>query len=392
MKTSNLEIARAIIHEKAPYFSAGLYRLKLVPVQGMGTLAVDDSQRLYYDPDLDLEPKVLASYLVHELLHLVDRHPERGAACDVSTDEEAAIFNTAADCALYALMRTGKWYIKDHLRPEHFNMEPGRPVEDYYRELRGQYDCAPRPYPYIGQGSCGSSATGHRAQWEQPRTERGSMSRDILRRHIAEAMRIHEKIHGSIPHGYERLVDDILGTPKVPWRRLLTYLLRGAAYNPGNVDFSRARPSKRQQATPDVIRPSMVQPSPHVAVVVDTSGSMSRDDLTDALSEVAGVIRATECSEGLRVYSCDSSVAAVSQVWHAGQVALHGGGGTNMVKGLREAAEHRPDVIIVVTDGHTTWTKQNPTGAHVIVALVGDGHAPLSSVPTWARGVEVNDG
>jgi Mg-chelatase subunit ChlD len=71
----------------------------------------------------------------------------------------------------------------------------------------------------------------------------------------------------------------------------------------------------------------------------------------------------------------------------ARDVQLLGGGGTDMGAGLAKAAEirPRPDLIVVLTDGHTPWPEAPPRGIRVIVGLMD-----LSgSVPEWARSIAI---
>src|SRR5205085_9833975 len=130
---------------------------------------------------------------------------------------------------------------------------------------------------------------------------------------------------------------------------------------------------------------------PEVAVVCDTSASMTEDLLARVLTEVEGLLGSVGVRrQALRVLSCDVVAHSVQRVTSARQVSLFGGGGTNMAAGIEAAlrAKPKPAVVVVLTDGYTPWPPVAPKGTRVVVGLLGD-HAP--SPPRWARTVRIPD-
>jgi len=63
-----------------PYLGAAIWAIPRIPCLGLGTVAVDEKWRLYYDP-LIVErwtvPEV-TGVLYHEILHLLRNHADRG--------------------------------------------------------------------------------------------------------------------------------------------------------------------------------------------------------------------------------------------------------------------------------------------------------------------------
>jgi predicted metal-dependent peptidase len=208
---------------------------------------------------------------------------------------------------------------------------------------------------------------------------------------VADRIHEHQKRRGDVPAGWQRWSDDIL-TPVVNWRRQLAAAVRhGVADVAGRVDFTYRRPSRRAAAVPDIVLPSLRQPLPQVAMVLDTSGSMSDDMLAQALGEVSGVLRSLGLGRrNLRVICCDAKAYGQQRILDARDVRLLGGGGTDMGAGLAAAAEMRPrpDLAIVLTDGHTPWPRRAPDGIRVVVGLMdADGRTP-----EWATTVLVDTG
>jgi predicted metal-dependent peptidase len=137
-----------------------------------------------------------------------------------------------------------------------------------------------------------------------------------------------------------------------------------------------------------VVLPALRRPVPEVAVVCDTSGSMTEDLLATSLAEVEGLLRSLGAARQVRVLACDTAAGPARRVSSARQVELIGGGGTDMGTGIAAAAalRPRPAVTVVLTDGFTPWPDAPPRGTRVVVALLGDA-AP--DAPGWARAVRV---
>ena len=158
------------------------------------------------------------------------------------------------------------------------------------------------------------------------------------------------------------------------------------------MDYSYRRPSRRAAAVAPAIVPTLIRPVPDVAVVCDTSGSMSADLLARALAEVESILtRGGLSAATLRVLAVDTSVHAVRRVSRAAQVLLTGGGGTDMGAGIAGAlALHpRPSIVVVLTDGFTPWPTRPPPGARVVVGLLAQPGSPLPEGPEWARTIVI---
>ena len=240
-----------------------------------------------------------------------------------------------------------------------------------------------------GKLDCGSGADGLPRPWEGggPPGVSGWQAR-LLRRLVAQACLSHARQIGDVPAGLLRWADEVLA-PRVDWRKALAAELRKAvADTAGAVDYSYRRPSRRASAAGAVVLPALRRPVPEVAVVCDTSGSMTDDMLAASLAEVEGLLGALGLARQLRVLACDAAAAPARRVTSARQVELTGGGGTDMGAGIEAAAglRPRPAITVVLTDGLTPWPDGPPRGMRVVIGLLGD-DAP--DPPPWARAVRV---
>jgi len=387
-----------------------VFGAQVIAEPGSGTVSVDQNWRLRADPELTAAwtAAQLGSVLIHHVCHLLRTHGERAQAAGVG-DDEARTWVRAADAE-----------INDDLVPAGLDL-PGRPVlpedlgagdgllaEQYFEGIRrgrrppagarggGWADDQARSGQSEAGGTagawldCGSGADGVPRPGEGPGGLAGWQA-DLLRRQVAQDVIAHGKQAGTVPAGLLRWAEEILH-PKVDWRRLLAAELRRAvAQVAGAVDYSYRRPSRRSAVAGDVVLPALRRPVPEVAVVCDTSGSMTEDLLAMVLAEVEGLLRALGLARQVRVLACDTAVAPAQRVTSARQVQLIGGGGTNMGAGIAAAAalRPRPAVTVVLTDGHTPWPSRAPKGTRVVVGLLG---ARAPDAPPWARAVRVEPG
>jgi predicted metal-dependent peptidase len=381
LERSNLAAARLWAATRFPYLATGVFGAAVIPDPGSGTVSVDDGWRMHADPELTASwtPAEFGSVLVHHVCHLLRTHSERAMATGVGPDD-SQIWVRAADAE-----------INDDLVPAGLDL-PGNPILP--RDLGAVDGLLAEQYFVAGSTDrsdvwldCGSGADG------QPRDCDGpgglpAWQAELLRRQVAQDVMSHAKQPGSVPAGLLRWAEQVL-TPKVNWRRVLAAeLRRSVSMVSGAVDYTYRRPSRRSSVAGDVVLPALRRPVPEVAVVCDTSGSMSDELLSMALAEVEGLLRSLGLARQLRVLACDSAVGPAQRVTSARQVSLVGGGGTNMGAGIAAAAalRPRPAVCVVLTDGFTPWPAAAPKGMRVVVGLLGSG-APVA--PSWARAVIV---
>jgi predicted metal-dependent peptidase len=379
-----------------------VFGAQVIAEPGSGTVRVDEGWRMRADPSLTAgwTAAQLGSVLVHHVCHLLRTHAERAQAAGVGPDE-GSTWIRAADAEINDDLVPAGLELPGHpVLPDQLGAPDGLLAEQYFDAIRardgrrgrggGTKERSGPSGPGEAAGSwldCGSGADG------VPRPGDGAgglpgWQAELLRRQVAHDVLTHAKQAGTVPAGLLRWAEDFLH-PKVDWRRLLAAELRRAvAQVAGAVDYSYRRPSRRSTVAGQVVLPALRRPVPEVAVVCDTSGSMTSDLLAMVLAEVEGLLRALGLARQVRVLACDTAAAPARRVSSARQVQLIGGGGTNMGAGIAAAValRPRPAVTVVLTDGYTPWPAAAPKGTRVVVGLLGAG-APAA--PPWARAVRV---
>ena len=407
-----LAAARLWAATRFPYLATGVFGAEVIPDRDSGTVSVDENWRMHADPELTAgwTPAQLGSVLIHHVCHLLRTHGERAQGTGVRPDE-AADWIRAADAEINDdLVPAGLELPGRPVLPRDLRAEDGLLAEQYFDGIRRAARAAEASGgtgpPGRGGASrapagAGADNPGRSGQWldcgsgadgiPRPGQAEGGLPRwlaDLLRRQVAQDVITHGKQPGTVPAGLLRWAEEFL-SPKVNWRAVLAAELRRAiAEVSGAVDYSYRRPSRRSAVAGPVVLPALRRPVPEVAVVCDTSGSMTESLLAMVLAEVEGLLRALGLARQVRVLACDTAVAPAQRVSSARQVQLVGGGGTDMGAGIGAAAalRPRPAVTVVLTDGYTPWPAAAPKGMRVVVGLLGDG-AP--EAPPWTRSVRV---
>jgi predicted metal-dependent peptidase len=382
--------ARSMAVEELPYLASAVFTLQPWAVDRLGTFAVDREWNLYLDP-ANLEQwtsQQSAAVIIHEAFHLLRDHGRRLSAVRPDPDRADRFrWNCAADAEINDDLCDGALPLPDPVLPETLGAEPGRLAEEYYEHLtRGiEPDSSQHTHP-----DCGSGADGRARPWDiaaQPSTSDlfGGADTDVgpavdteaVRDAVAAAiLEAADSDHGAVPGWLRRWAEPAEVTPTVDWRRELAALTHGRRHRQGWRTHNWARPNRRGRVAPggQVLLPSGTDPAPEVAVVLDTSGSMTAADLAASLAELAGLVRAHRTG-AIRYLTCDSRASEARVARNLERLDLTGGGGTDMRVGIAAAdrLRPRPEVIVVFTDGFTPW----PDHAYGnLIAVLTDPMAP----------------
>lgn len=389
------------VHE-APYLATALLALRPVVVDVPGSQAdpdgplhcypVDRGWRVHVDPTrLAVTPTAeLAYWMLHQVTHLLRDHPARGAVVLAAHDgapeggsrssASATRWGVAADLEVNDDLPAP---LRPHgdLRAGRLDLPEGLLAEDYWRRLDG--------VSLLGVRECGGGASGLPPGGAGAQAAVGAEEARLLREETARRMSRWARAHDDLPGGWTRWAQETL-EPAVDWRReLRTQVRKSLGSVAGRVDHTYRRRSRRAEVAPGVVLPGTIQPEAVVAVVIDTSQSMSQAQLDRAVAEVDGVIGAAGVARrGVSVLCCDTAAVDAGRVVAAAEVRLVGGGGTDLREGLAAAARlrPRPHVVVVITDGWTDWPDRPPAGCHVVVALVDGTVRP----PDWAHVVDID--
>jgi predicted metal-dependent peptidase len=367
-----------------PYLATALFALHTVESRAVPTMAVDRHWRCYVSPAfVDRTPiEELAGVWVHEVSHLLRDHHGRSdrfaSKHGLAGPGERLRMNIAADCEINDdVYGDGLARPKGAVDPGLLRLSEGELMEDYLQQFRlGPYTQG------LAWLDCGSGADGLDRDWDLGTDGADGLTeqeRDAVRFRVAQGVTAHP---GNVPKGWKRWAEEAFHPPQ-PWRDLLGAAVRSAASGPGaGEDYTYGRPSRRSASLPGVVLPSLRRRPPRVCVVIDTSGSVSDEELGSAILEVAAIGRAVGGRRDLvTVLPCDAAARVAYPLCRAEGIPLVGGGGTDLRAGFAKAlrTRPRPDVIVVLTDGQTPWPDVRPP-CRTVAGLFPRERA------SWARG------
>lgn len=181
---------------------------------------------------------------------------------------------------------------------------------------------------------------------------------EFYRNALKQGLEYHlEHNRGYIPAG---LIEEIntLAMPVIPWEvKLAAWLDQFITDTEKRRTYARL--SRRQAATPDIIRPSYesIYSDKTFGVIIDTSGSMSTKDIGKALGSVVSYAVSKEVG-AVRLVFCDAKAydqGYVNPNEIAYKVEVTGRGGTRLqtaVDFLKKAKDFPGDApILIITDG-----------------------------------------
>ena len=326
-----------LLHQ--PFF--GTLTMSLVPISKpeVGTAAVD-GVHVFYNPawiqELSLEE--VEFVLGHEVLHCVLNHLKRqegrnqnkwNIACDYATNlilVSASVGKMPKGCLYderFSKMSAEKIYV---LLPE--NPE-GKTMDSH---LIGGFD------------------TGNEKQEESTSSEKGL--EDRWKGALANAKNLLDaQEYGKLPAELRRYIDELLN-PKLKWNEVLRRFVEKVV----PCDYQWVPPSRRYLHQ-GLILPSTVKEGMTLVIAIDTSGSISKKELDQFVSEVMTILGTVKAD--VYIISCDAKIHSV-QFFPMGtpvnfkDIELRGGGGTSFIPPFRYVIEKgvTPSVFIYITDGY----------------------------------------
>lgn len=413
---------RAISSDNWPHLGMALLAVSAYKTESIDTAAVDEWWRVYYNPEFiaKCDAQQAAAVFVHEIWHVLRFHFIRARGVGV-TRETAMLWNYVADAEIHTDqtvlqslegIKDAKPVTVDSFDPP---LDPRETSEAWYLDVlnrpttkkvlrpNGAFVYVPLMkggYPEVtdgsgtpGWGGGGSGSSGVPGPWEFPApsaddretpagisVERGG----VIQRAVAEAVRQHCRSRGTGAAGLLRWAEEVLD-PKVDWRTRFQTAFHGVmAPIAGTQHWTWSRPARRQSHDPRVVQPGWCGTRRRVAVIIDTSGSMSDTMLSRCRTEVTQMIASVVTNgrePAVHVYTCDTRVTEAQKVWTGADVQMIGGGGTDLTIAFDRAAadmesgDFEFDIVVAMTDGYTPWPAE-PFRIPVITLLLSEGTHP----------------
>lgn len=390
MKADQLARTSKDLMLKEPFY--GLFLIMLnkewsnqVPTAGVGRKGI--SYNLYINEKFweTLNDKQRRGLLKHELLHIGFFH-----LTDFEHLTDHFIANIAQD------MEINQYIDKDDLPPgpvllenyPELNLEPKKGCNYYYEKLmqgkkngncpnlnklleaygEGKDQCE---ISIDGQGNITVRLPNHDAWQEFDGLDEATQKlikkqTEHVLKEVAEQV---TKSKGTVPGEFQEILDKInlQKEPKFDWKGYLRRFAGGSTKI--YTKKSRRKYNKRYDENPGL----KIKPRRHILFAIDTSGSVSTDELRECVQELHHIHKT---GTDITVIQADTYVRDISPFNHLAEFHVHGRGGTDFqpVIDYYNQNVHKYTCLMYFTDGEAPA----PTPARGRILWVLSSHSPLN--------------
>ena len=350
---NNIRRAKVQLMMLKPFYGSLAARLQLI--EGTSYTFQTDGSYIYCPATHPYDEDQLESVVAHEVLHCALLHLFRRG------ERDPMRWNYACDYAVNSMLKEDGFRL--HEKWLYDKKYKGLTAEKIYEILPKNISMANFISDLLEQFGKNEDGTPKSAE---------QMERDWREIVVTAA----EKNRGNTPGGMQEFIDEFYFT-KIPWQQILYRFLQDGK---GNNDFT-AYPFNRAHIYREVFLPSMTGDYIEVVVGIDTSGSMSTEDLRWAFGET----RALLSSFGeykVYFYQFDCAIHETKEIEADSDMPTMavGRGGTSFVPMFDdiEAKELDNLPIIVFTDLDGEMPKREKQNVYWMVLKGGyhSGHTP----------------
>lgn len=278
--------------------------------------------------------KYMLGVLEHEIIHIVFGHL-------FLSFQDKTRGNVAMDLVVNGIIPNDT-LPGSYVVPETYGLERGKSAMWYYTHLHNnkkyQQQCASGE---MGEGGLFSHIMSSHKMWDDVKGDLlvKELAKDIVRK--AKEL-CAGKNYGDIPGAVLEQIDDLLKAEKsiVPWSKVLRMFVASCAES--ILDYTVKRISRRFNTRPGTRKGDVL----NIAVAVDTSGSISDDQLAIFFNEIRWIWK-----NGAKVTVFEADCAVCAEYAFKGKFTgkVHGRGGTDLEPVLK-VVEGRFDALIYFTD------------------------------------------
>lgn len=165
------------------------------------------------------------------------------------------------------------------------------------------------------------------------------------------------KSRGTVPGEIQTILDKInlVEPPKFDWKGYLRRFTTGSIKS--YTRLTRSRPNRRIEGLPAI----KIKPKKHVLVAIDTSGSVSNDELVEFMQEINHIYKTGSM---VTVVHADTAIAWIGPFDPKADWKVHGRGGTSFDPVVDYYNENlrKYTCLIYLTDGEAPAPQNKPKG------------------------------
>lgn len=392
----------ALLTNKFPFYSFYAFSWNLIETKGLNTFATD-LENLYYDPEVlhKWSKEEILFALVHEITHCIFLHPGTFGKSRAGKRNPAiwlAACEYVTNCETKEVLQLSKSNLPRGIL---YNSEfYGKTVEEVYELIEKEYnnlcwlkisinkdnieniceDCGRKlDSKDFKAGKCTSCCK------ELPDRNRGFLDKHLVQEKKEKIQQAVERIlagyeicksKGLLPQGIERQINQ-LKQAMVPWERVLHRLVGQAI---SDDEYRWETPNHRHPLSDEFIIPGLrSEKVPEIVVAIDTSGSISQQELDAFASEIK---KLHSLVDEIFVLTCDCEIHEKIKTRNIqeffSKIKMEGGGGTSFISVFDELRKtnYKPSILIYFTDGFGDYPEKSVKDFPVLWVLTKNHNQP----------------
>jgi predicted metal-dependent peptidase len=321
------------------------------------TTAATDGKHLYIHPDffMGLSPNERLTLLAHEALHVLLDHMHRKG------DRDHKLFNIAADYVINGSLVNAQYALpKGGLHDHKYD---GMTTEQVYKLLEKKNNQQKQElFDKCKDGSLNGNDITYPDQVDPGEAVTQDEVTKIILRAVTQAKAMGQPA-GTMPAEIELALQHTLNPP-LPWHIILSHYLTEFAKE----DFTFRRPNRR--FLPDSYLPTAHSEAVcNLAICVDISSSVTDHEFNVFITKIAEIKNSMNPQE-TTVVSFNTQITGVQKLTADDnpltKLKFKGRGGTAIAPVLEWAAENKPTVMIIFTDGEFTQVEPKNKGVPML--------------------------
>jgi predicted metal-dependent peptidase len=332
-----------------------------------------DNVKIYYNPNFvkKIHKNHVMTLLLHELQHIVFKHFMRFKIRDIKTAEDKKMVNYALDYAINSVivneMSKDDNLIelpKGMLYDEQFKGMNAEKILEILKKEKKDKDEGDRYDEKDGLGQFddhegSSQATGDEMANTKKKTGKSNQDQmnDIDKRLYKIASTMDAKERGELPDSLNRMIDEYIEELEghVDWRRYIKKKLQDI----GRGQYTTSKVN-RTYLPWGFYLPAQTGSRAKVALALDTSGSITKEDIIEFLVELRHMLRIMPNLEVV-LYGCDAEIQGKARIngyknfRNSYNKVLTGGGGTSYIpvfEDLLQSKDKDIKCLFYFTDGY----------------------------------------
>ena len=370
--------ARSALLRDQPFFGSLLLYLEPVmrkPEEMTIPTMATDGTHLFYCEDfvMSLPGDQLQTVMIHEVCHIALCHLSRVGG------RTPMRWNWAADFAANDLIAS----TTDSNGRKIFTPLPGWLLNAAWHDESAEqiYTKLPAPQPGGGQGKYPGPTMDDHTQWKDFAKDQSVEAKEQDWKDRVAKASVEARSRGKMPGGWQTVVDNFL-EPKMSWKQIIQDTVVSLAKN----DY-RLFPPNKKHIWRGIYLPSLRGEEINIAFDIDVSGSISDEEIHEALSEVKGICdQFTDYTIFLRAFDTKIQNRWELHPFDPVPTVVNGRGGTDFQEALDEIP-NLPGIssMIIMSDLEAPFPKEPVTGVPIIWLSITDKKAPWGMTIPYPR-------